>query len=274
MSNPLMNAMRPVARLRTLVATTLMLSACLRAGAAPDEPAAAIALVHAGATGYAVDAATYPAGRYLAVTCEKSACALVPAQVSIGPRDVATHDGPESLPVLQSDLKTHALFLVQGVPGLAAGPVQTWYVNERFLAAPDPAAMAPARRRLDRTVPIAGDTVQVSGHWLEGVDPECSGPGCPTRALAWKVRFGPTERTLATLWPDAIVGEQGMLGVDDVLVWVGDLDGDGQPDFVIRPQARPDFLALSLFLSTQLRVGHPWHPAAKFYYWDPANPGC
>jgi hypothetical protein len=275
MSNSLKNAMHPVARLRPLVAAALLLSAGLRAGAVEaDAPVPAIALVHASAAGYAVDAAAYPAGSYLAVTCDKAACTLVPARVAITRRDVETTDGPEALPVLRADLGAPALFLVQGIPGLAAGPIKTWYVNQRFLAAPDPVAMTPARRRLDKTIPVDGDVVSFNGHWLEGQDPDCGGPGCPTRELAWKVRFGPTERTLATLWPDAVTGESGMLGVDDVLVWVGDLDGDGKPDFVIRPQARPDFLALSLFLSTQLHEGRPWRAAAKFYYWDPANPGC
>jgi hypothetical protein len=275
MSNSSKNAMRPVARLRPLAAASLLLCACLPAGAAEaGAPAPAIALVHAVTAGYAVDSAAYPVGSYLAITCDKGACTMVPARVDITRRDVRTADGPESLPVLQADLRTPALFLVQGVPGLAAGPVKTWYVNQRFLAAPDPVAMTPARRHLDKTIPIDGDVVSFNGHWLEGQDPDCGGPGCPTHELAWKVRFGPTERTLATLWPDAITGEGAMLGVDDVLVWIGDLDGDGRPDFVIRPQARPDYLALSLFLSTQLREGKPWRAAARFCYWDPANPGC
>jgi len=273
MSNHPMNAMRSFARLRTVLATALLLPACLRAGAA-DVQAPHVAIVHAGAQGYAVEGSAYPAGAYLAMTCRQGACALAPANVTIANRDVQTHDGTESLPVLQSDLKTNALFLVQGVPGLAAGPVRTWYVNERFLAASDPVSMAPARRLLDRTVAVDGGDIAISGRWLQGQDPSCSGPGCGTRQLAWKVRIGEAERTLASLWPDGIVGEDGMLGVDDVLVWVGDLDGDGKPDLVIRPQARPDYLELSLFLSTRLEVGKPWRAAAKFYYWDPSNPGC
>ena len=270
MSNPLNHAMRTFARLRTVLAIAL-LPACLHAAAAQ---APAIAIVHASAQAYAVDGEAYPAGTYLAATCDRGACALVPAQVSIGRRDFDTPEGSESLPALQSDVKAPALFLVRGVPGLAAGPLKTWYVNERFLGAADPAAMPPVRRRLDRTVAVDGEPVSFSGHWLAGQAAGCTGSGCDTRQLAWKVRFGQTERTLAALWPDGIVGEDGMLGVDDVLVWVGDLDGDGKPDFVIRPQARPDYLELSLFLSSQLEVGHPWRAAAKFYYWNPANPGC
>jgi hypothetical protein len=274
MSNQPNTAMRPFARLRIALAAALLASASLHAGAA-GAPATGISLLHAGAAGYPVDDTTTPAGTYLAVTCDKGACALVPTQVTIANQDVETHEGTESLPVMHADLKTHALFLVQGVPGVAAGPVKTWYVNERFLAADDAASMAPARRRLERAVSLDdGAAVSFDGHWLQGQDPSCSGPGCGTRELAWKVRFGETERTLAALWPDGIVGEEGMLGVDDVLIWVGDLDGDGRPDFVIRPQARPDYLELSLFLSTQLQVGKPWHAAARFYYRDPRNAGC
>jgi len=274
MSHQPNTAMRPFARLRTALAAALLVSACLHAGAA-RAPASDIWLLHASAAGYLVDDTTTPAGAYLAVTCDKGACALVPTQVTIANQDVQTREGTESLPVMHADLKTHPLFLVQGVPGLAAGPVRTWYVNERFLASDDPASMAPARRRLDRAVSVdGGDSVSFDGRWLQGQDPSCSGPGCGARQLAWKVRFGQTERTLATLWPDGIVGEDGMLGVDDVLIWVGDLDGDGKPDFVIRPQTRPDYLELSLFLSTRLQVGKPWRAAARFYYWDPRNAGC
>jgi len=273
MCNQPMKAMRTFARLRTTLACALLLSATLHAGAA-GAPASGISLLHAGAAGYPIDDTTYSGGSYLAVTCDKGACTLVPTQVTIANRDVQTQEGTESLPVMRADLKAHALFLVRGVPGLAAGPVKTWYVNERFLASDDPASMAPARRRLDRAVSVDGENVRFDGHWLQGQDPSCSGPGCGTRQLAWKVRLGETERTLAALWPDGIVGEDGMLGVDDVLIWVGDLDGDGKPDFVIRPQARPDYLELTLFLSTRLEVGKPWHPAARFYYWDPRNAGC
>ena len=273
MSNQPNNAMRTFARLRTAFASALLLSASLHAGAA-GAPAHGIWLLHASAAGYPIDDTSTPAGGYLAVTCDKGACALVPTQVTFANRDVQTHGGTESLPVMHADLKTHALFLVQGVPGLAAGPVKTWYVNERFLAADDPASMAPARRKLERTLSVDGENVTVDGHWLQGQDPSCSGAGCGTRQLAWKVRLGETERTLAALWPDGMVGEDGMLGVDDVLIWVGDLDGDGKPDFVIRPQARPDYLELSLFLSTRLQVGKPWRAAAHFYYWDPRNAGC
>jgi hypothetical protein len=270
MSNQPNNAMRTFARLRTALASALLLSASLHAGAA-GAPANGIWLLHTSSAGYAIDDTSYPAGGYLAVTCDKGACTLVPTQVTFANRDVRTHDGTESLPVMHADLKTHAVFLVQGVPGLAAGPVKTWYVNERFLAADDPASMAPARRKLDRALSIDGESLTVDGHWLQGQDPSCTGPGCGTRQLAWKVRFGETERTLAALWPDGMVGEDGMLGVDDVLIWVGDLDGDGKPDFVIRPQTRPDYLELSLFLSTRLQVGKPWRAAAQFHYWDPRN---
>lgn len=273
MSNHPMNAMRTFARLRTALATALLLPACLHAGAA-GTPAPGIAIVHSNAQGYAIDGDAYPAGSYLAVTCDRGACTLVPTQVTIANRTVDGDDGPTSMPVLHSDLKTHALFLVQGVPGLAAGPLKTWYVNERFLAADEPASMEPAKRRLDRSVASDNGAVSFSGHWLAMQEPGCEGIACATREIAWKVRFGETERTLATVSPDGIVGEDGLLGVDDVLVWVGDLDGDGKPDLVIRPQARPDYLELSLFLSSQLQVGKPWRAAAKFYYWDPSNPGC
>ena len=273
MSNHPMNAMRSFARLRTALATALLLPACLHAGAA-EAAAPGIAIVHSNAQGYAIDANAYPVGPYLAVTCDRGACTLVPAQVTITSRSVDGDDGPASMSVLHADLRTHTLFLVQGVPGLAAGPLKTWYVNERFLAADDPASMQPARRRLDRAVASDNGTVSFAGHWLAMQEPGCEGIACATREIAWKVRFGETERTLATVSPDGIVGEDGLLGVDDVLVWMGEHVGDGKPDCVIRPQAPPDSLELSLFLSSQLQVGKPWRAAAKFYWWDPSNPGC
>jgi len=158
-----MKAMRTFARLRTTLACALLLSATLHAGAA-GAPASGISLLHAGAAGYPIDDTTYSGGSYLAVTCDKGACTLVPTQVTIANRDVQTQEGTESLPVMRADLKAHALFLVRGVPGLAAGPVKTWYVNERFLASDDPASMAPARRRLDRAVSVDGENVRFDGH--------------------------------------------------------------------------------------------------------------
>lgn len=255
----------------------LLVPACLAITAAQAaEPAAAgIAIVHGSPDGYAIDNGTvYPAGEYFALTCPAGECRLVRAQVSMPVETVGGYDGPEPMPVLRTDLATPNLFMVRGLPQLHEGPVKTWFFNERFLGLPHPADMDAAKRVLAKSVQVDGELATFTGNWVKGVDPNCGGDGCPTRALAWKFRFGATERTLATLWPDAVMGEDGLLGVDDVLLWVGDLDGDGKPDLVVRPQERPDFLGLSLYLSSQLRVGEAWRPAARFYYWNPGNPGC
>ena len=268
---------------RLLCAALLGLAACAGAsGAAPrSETGSAVHLVHGTPAGHAYTSyyenldpvADYPAGAYLGLRCA-SDCELVEDQLSVLRQTIDTTDGPAPGLVLKS--AGRSLFLVRGIPGLKKGPVRTWYVNKRFRfpddgRGPDRPWTASQTRSFD----IDGMPLSMTGAFSAAKDPECEPVAqCPdVLRVAWEYRLGDVKRTLAVVTTNA--PELGMpLPIEDFVVWIGDLDGDGKPDLVLRPQDRSDYLEMQLFLSSQLAAGQPWRPAARFYFWDPMRYGC
>jgi len=230
-------------------------------------------LVHSRAEGYPFEAlAPFPSGDYFALRCEKS-CALVKTAIQVKPATIATHEGPQKGFMATSLKWAPSLFLLRGLPNLKEGPVTTWYFNKRFQQTPDAASDKELVAPQERSIDIDGKPLLVSGlvtqHKEEGCGEEAQCNAFPH--VRWRVRFGDLERTIAKLEGN----ELGIpIPIDDFLVWAGDIDGDGKPDLVVRPQSRPDYLEMSLFLSSTLVPGKPWKASAQFYFWDPTNAGC
>lgn len=252
-------------------------AACAAALAAfvPAHAADSVHLIHGKPSGYPFYEHTiaFPAGDYFALHCAQT-CELKKNRVYIRRQTIKTTEGPAQGVVARSSAAPPSLFMVRGLPGLKEGPVQTWYYNRRFQGGQpvsERAWDASQVRRFD----IGGRPLTVTGAWSTLPDQSCAtDASCPlTVRVDWKVRFGAIERTLAVT--ESSIPELGTpLLLDDFVVWIGDIDGDGKPDLVVRPQERRDELGMQLFLSTELVSGKPWRPAARFYYWDPAQYGC
>lgn len=73
-------------------------------------------------------------------------------------------------------------------------------------------------------------------------------------------------------WENNELGE--IIDLDDLLVWAGDIDGDGRPDLLLRPQDGNTQFELALFLSTTLKPGQPWRRSGRFSWGNPNSAGC
>ena len=221
-----------------------------------------------------------PLGVYYAISCEAENRCQAQLETLVA-RKAKIHTKDE----VYSGLKIHTtqvhnpLFLIRGLPALAVGGVKTWHYNPKFQKNVEYAAIAFDRahgkphQRWHKINDIEGESLAIRGTWIPHIDPLCFGCG-EQRAMQWRFTFKQITRTLAIIPEDTVMNREGMLDVDALIVWVGDLDLDGLPDMVLRPQARADYLTLHLYLSRDLKPQQPWKQAARFYFWDPANPGC
>jgi hypothetical protein len=211
-----------------------------------------------------------PAGEYWALACAGARCRLEAASAHWAPDTVATHEEPEApAQRLYTVAPADALVLVRGVPGLAAGPVRTDYVNPMFPAtrpAEDMTASFP-----DLAWRAGARPLRVRLEWLDRGE-WCDEKQCAAR---WMLEGDGAPVALARADVDPIWERPGMLAPVDFLVWSGDLDGDGLTDHLVRPQARPDYMELRLLLGRERPVdGSDWPVGGSFYWWDPANAGC
>lgn len=91
-------------------------------------------------------------------------------------------------------------------------------------------------------------------------------------SIDWSVIINNVERKLTRMYGSNI-DLKDMSDVSDYLLWVGDLDGDNQPDLIINNN-RGGELEYKLFLSTDIKPNKPWQPAATFDWFSEGAPTC
>lgn len=210
---------------------------------------------------------------YFSLECSDT-CRLRKTQITSAYADVPNSEagGGGTTPgvILKGD-EGKPLMLIRGIPALTEGEVTTWYVS------PTPVELLELVTYWEKNVdvPVGDRTLRIAKKRVAKVQPGTDGDDdIEKTAEQWTFSYDGVTRTLAYIWDNWLFGPEGRIGAREFVVWVGDIDKDERPDVLVRPQERPDEIGLALFLSSQLKTGKPWTPAAKFYFWEPTNPGC
>jgi hypothetical protein len=212
-------------------------------------------------------------GNYFALLCAVNGCKLQAARLSNESTKVYVYANGEEDGYRQRSNVRGALAFISGIPGLKEGPVKTWYFQPFHYSEDEPNQLAFTSPRWSKIIDVGGMNLSIRGQRVEKALRECS--TCePGAGVIWKMTMGAIERTLVSLPDNSVEGPGGQVDVNEFLVWVGDLDGDGKPDLLIRPQSRSSGVYLQLFLSTKLQASKPWKPSAEFSYWPLWDPGC
>lgn len=94
-------------------------------------------------------------------------------------------------------------------------------------------------------------------------------------SMVYSLEHGAQRQVLEALEVDPVVGESGLTKRDEILVWCGDIDGDGKADFLTGLNTRSgEALTMQLYLSRGAGKGKIVKPPIRFDYWPPDNPGC
>ncbi len=200
-----------IIRLQLLIIITLILTV--------QSLADSISIIHSNVDGYSFEHRNrFPQGEYFCAVEVDSQIHL--KKISVTTRDtmVSGYDSHTEGFILTTDFSYNSLFAVHGVPDLKEGPIKTWYYNQSFIEnGKDSITYSPTD--FSRLFFIGTDTLKITGSWI---------PGTYQNALVWKYFFGNTERTLAKVEEDGVMGNEEIFGVYDLIIWIGDLDGDSK----------------------------------------------
>lgn len=171
--------------------------------------------------------------------------------------------------ILSYNHEPDILLLVRGIGSLKPGPVKTWYVNkewaEKINTDDDDSYNTAEDIKLNLELPEPGNFS------LEGIP----FGGCPSSiCIQYRVRFGDGPWLQLPIIGDNFEGPPLPEGKDCVL-WIGDLDGDNEPDMLLDP-AEEDYGAvfIQLYLSSRNKSGRTWKPTASFNYLIMGIGGC
>jgi hypothetical protein len=221
-------------------------------------------------------------GEYLALVCHsKTSCSLKPNPVLARRERVGVdYDGmgypdhtEDGVTIQVKQPIQNTLLLLRGnLPSFKKDyPIKTWYANVNALKAREKKF-----NNYDNYVDDATENTLIKkqykknisldhGNQLTVIGKTKENDGFFTY-INWFVKLNNTEKKLTGM-KEPILQLKEMADVSNYLLWVGDLDGDNQPDLIINNDGGWGEIEYKLFLSSDIKPNTPWKPAATFDMW-------
>jgi hypothetical protein len=214
-------------------------------------------------------------GEYLALVCtNKTSCHLKrntvlarKERVWVGYSGVGYPDDTEDGLTIQvkQPIKNTVLLLRGNLPSLKKDrSIKTWYANLDDLITKESVAEESVKKKYNQTISLdSGNKLTVIGKAKQGKH---------IARIDWFVKIDKTEKKLTSMEEPTLKLKE-MADVSDYLLWVGDLDGDNQPDLIVNNDGGWGEIEYKLFLSSDIKPNKPWKPAATFD-WFSGSPHC
>lgn len=228
----------------------------------------------------------YQSGPWLALACKKMQCRLVQAGLKVQTmRPEKDRDECTVYQMLHWDVSAlgkeeYVVMLFLPNPLLKEGAIPTWYVSDRLTAPFVPFFQRDSKVDVSLRLPTPTtehpDRVTVvSTLWV--TSPECTEQQeakqeCMRKTVRVQLREGAASQWLTAPWKGSPETAHCMLGYVEVsanfnrdyLLWVGDLDGDQKPDYLVASDDL-DVAGFALYLSS--RAGPQQLVGQAGYHW-------
>lgn len=193
---------------------------------------------------------------WLALVCAPAGCELRPATLALGPtRPSEQNYWPIEPRTCKPPVRGEStVVLIKGLAATAGRPVPTWFTPRTPRRVED-AAAGSMGVRIDGHGPAGGRQWHIVPRWNPSSEPPLQvyleAPGARAQVLG----------------PIGMKDVDRGVGPKDLLVWAGDLDGDGRIDLITRtnPNVGPNagWLGLVLWLSSRAADGEQVGQAAQ-----------
>lgn len=215
----------------------------------------------------------YKSGPWLALACKARQCRLVRVEMkarTLHPKD--DYYGCRTYQQLSWDLSVlgkgeDALMLLQPTPALREGEVTTWYVGEAYKPNRNFVPFSMRGTRVDVSIRVPTPTAENRGRvavlstlWVTSsrcTQAQEREEQCMRKTVRIQLREGEVRQWVTAPWkgsPDTANCMQ-LITVEgdfnrDYLAWVGDLDGDQKPDYLLANDDK-DKNGYALYLSSK-----------------------
>jgi hypothetical protein len=205
-------------------------------------------------------------GVYSVLCANDSGCFLDTITILSRLETYGTDNGDQTVRVVSTKKSAGALLAMSGLPDLSFRPVKTWYINPNWVRGREISSMSTEGEKPERANIKCGvlGNATVIGKKIQSCYND--NDDCYPMAIQWSIRIGTGDWIT---FPSITLSIQAInwTAAKDVVLWIGDLDNDDKPDFLLAPipgECRPLGL-VELFLSSQQQSGNSWRSTAATF---------